>query len=268
MHRLSVCGILLLLIFSVARLPAQVNPAEGIEVAPPPRRVDPPSPSASAPELEIQGDELRSTKNYLDALDYFRAALAKNADSASLYNKIGIAELQLQRYRDARKDFERALKKDPRHADARNNLGVTYYLEKKYGKAISQYEKAIAVQPTSASYFSNLGTARFMKKEYDKAALAYAQALQLDPGVFDRTSRTGVSALTQTAQDRALYDYVLAKVYAKLGLLDRSLEHLRRAMEEQYKNIDNVYKDKEFATLRKDPRFTELMKAPPPGLPD
>ena len=34
-------------------------------------------------------------------------------------------------------------------------------------------------------------------------------------------------------------------------------------MEEGYKSIDNVYKDDEFAGFRKDPRFTELMAAPP-----
>jgi tetratricopeptide (TPR) repeat protein len=268
MHRLSVCGILLLVLLFSFPLHAQAPDGDGIEVAPPPRRVEPPSPAATAHELEIQGDQLRTTKNYLDALDYFRAALGKNPDSAALYNKIGITELMLQRFKEARKDFERALKKDHQHADARNNLGVTYYLQKKYGKAISEYEKAIALSPTSASYFSNLGTARFMKKEYERAALAYAQALQLDPEVFERTSRTGVSAQTQTAEDRALYDYTIAKVYARLGLLDRSLQHLRKAMEEQYKDIDNVYKDKEFAVLRKDPRFTELMKTPPPGLSD
>jgi len=61
---------------------------------------------------------------------------------------------------------------------------------------------------------------------------------------------------------------MVAKAYAKLGLLDLSLEHLRKAMEEQYKDIAKVYKDDEFAGLRKDPRFTELMANKPPVLPD
>jgi hypothetical protein len=32
-------------------------------------------------------------------------------------------------------------------------------------------------------------------------------------------------------------------------------------MEEGYKDIRNVYKDEEFSSLRKDPRFAELMAA-------
>ena len=39
-------------------------------------------------------------------------------------------------------------------------------------------------------------------------------------------------------------------------------------MEEEYKDINKVYKDAEFAELRKDPRFNELMTNKPPVIPD
>jgi hypothetical protein len=48
-------------------------------------------------------------------------------------------------------------------------------------------------------------------------------------------------------------------LYAKMGLSDQSLEYLRKAMEAGYKDLKNVYKDAEFAQLRKSPSFTELM---------
>jgi hypothetical protein len=69
-------------------------------------------------------------------------------------------------------------------------------------------------------------------------------------------------------EDRAHYDYVMARLYAKMGETERSLEYLRRAMEEGYKSINSVYKDQEFAGLRKDHRFTELMAARPPAIND
>ena len=92
--------------------------------------------------------------------------------------------------------------------------------------------------------------------------------MRLDPGIFERTSRAGVLAQLPSPDDRAHYDYVLAKLFAKMGVADRSLEYLRKAMEEGYKEIGNVYKDAEFAELRKDPRFTELMSSKPTAISD
>ena len=192
----------------------------------------------------------------------------KNPTAPALYNKIGINELQMARFSDARKDFERAIKIDRQFADAHNNLGVIFYLQKKYGAAIKRYEDAIKLRQDSGSFYSNLGAAYFSKKEYVKASLAYNQALQLDPDIFERTSHTGVLAQMSSPGDRAHFYYVLAKLYAKSGITDRSLQYLRRAMEEGYKGIDDVYKDSEFAGLRKDPRFTELMAARPVAIPE
>ena len=53
-----------------------------------------------------------------------------------------------------------------------------------------------------------------------------------------------------------------------MGLSDQSLEYLRKAMEEGYKDFNNVYKDTEFADLRKDKRFTELVAMKMPVLRD
>jgi len=240
-----------------------------VQVSPPSvRRAEPPPASASAEELVKQGDKLRAEKAYLDALDYYRAAVKKKPDSPQTYNRAGIAELSMQRFKEAGKDFERAIKLDRQYSDAYNNLGVIYYLQKKQGKAIKQYLKAIQFRQDSASYYSNLGAAYFSKKEFEKAVTAYNQAVQLDPDIFERTSHTGVTAQMSSPEDRAHYDYVVAKLYAKLGQTDRSLQYLRRAMEEGFKNIEDVYKDAEFAQLRKDPRFTQLMAARPPAITD
>jgi len=242
--------------------------SEQVEVYPPPlRRADTPPADATGVDLEQRGDTLRAEKSYLDALDYYRAALAKQPASARLYNKIGINELQMARFSDARKDFERAIKCDRQFADAHNNLGVIFYLQKKYGPAIKRYQDAIKLREDSGSYYSNLGAAYFSKKDYVRASLAYNQALALDPDIFERTSHNGVLAQMSSPSDRARFYYVLAKLYAKSGVSDRSLQYLRRALEEGYKGIEDVYKDAEFAGLRKDPRFTELMAARPMAIP-
>jgi tetratricopeptide (TPR) repeat protein len=212
-------------------------------------------------ELEQRGDELKQEKNFLDAIDYYQAALKGDPGNASVFNKIGICQLLMQRYKEARKSFERAIKADHGHADAYNNLGVTYYTNHNYGAAIRQYQKAIALKSDAASYYSNLGTAYFNKKEFDKAIQSYAKAVELDPDIFGRSSHAGVQAKLASPEDQAHYDYVLAKLYARTGVPDLSLHYLKKAKEEGYRDINDVYKDNEFGALRKDPRFTELMAA-------
>jgi tetratricopeptide (TPR) repeat protein len=260
--------LILLLLSSTAAL-AQVSHPEQVQIAPPlMRAVDPPAPDATAAALEQQADQLRAEKLYLDALDYYRAALGKKANDSRLLNKIGVTELMLQRYNEARKFFERAIRSDHDFADAYNNLGVVLYEGRKYGAAVKQYQKAIAKDSSSASFFSNLGAAYFSKRDFNPAVAAYQHALELDPEVFERTSRAGVQAQLPSPEDRARYDYTVAKLYAKMGFSDQSLKYLRRAMEAGYKDLKNVYKDVDFAELRKNPRFTELMASKTPVISD
>ncbi|MBO0910413.1 MAG: tetratricopeptide repeat protein [Acidobacteria bacterium] len=247
---------------------AQTLDPDQIQIGPPMRRVPAPPPNASAADLEREGDTLRAEKQYLDAIDYYQAGLAKAPQSASIANKLGIANLMLQRYKEADKNFERAIKRDRKFAEAYNNLGAIDYTRRKYGAAIKQYRKAINLKPDAASFYSNLGAAYFARKDFERATQAYAKAVALDPEVFEHKSHTGIAAQMASLDDRAHYDYVVAKLYAKMGDHDHSLEFLRKSMEEGYKDVNHVYTDPEFADLRKDARFAELMKAKLVAIPE
>jgi len=125
--------------------------ADQVQSSPPPiRSIEPPPAIATAEALEEKGDLLRAEKLFLDAIDYYHAALQKKPNSAPLYNKIGIAQLQMQRWSDAKRSFERAIHEDREFPEAYNNLGVVYYVSKKYNKAIERYNKAIHFRDDTA----------------------------------------------------------------------------------------------------------------------
>jgi len=251
-----------LLFSALLVLPLQAQSAEQLQVGPPPlHRAEPPAPGATPEELEKRGDELRADKNYLDAADYYQAALKGAPGSASVFNKLGICYLQIHRYKEAKRSFERSIKADRNHADAYNNLCVAYYALHSYNAAIKQCQKAVLLKNDAGSYFYNLGAAYFAKKQFDKAIENYSMSMRLDPDILERSSHAGVQAKLASPEDQAHYDYIFAKLYAKTGDEERSLHYLKKAMEEGYKNIKDVYKDNEFSTLRKDPRFAQLMAA-------
>src|ERR1051326_4014987 len=156
----------------------QMARSEQVQIKPPLlRAIEPPAPDATAADLESRAEELRREKLFLDALDYYRAALVKNPHSASLLNKIGITNLMMQRNREAKKWFDQSIKADHKFADAYNNRGVALYEEQKYGAAIKDYRRAIAMDDSSASFYSNLGAALFAKKEFEPAVQAYEKAV-------------------------------------------------------------------------------------------
>ena len=231
------------------------------------RRALPPAVDLTPAQLEARGDELRAEKSYADALDYYHEAIKRKASSA-VYNKAGIAELQMLRYEEAKKDFERAAKLNSANAEAYNNLGVVYYIKRNYRKAIKYYGEAIKRDETSASFHSNLGTALFSRKEFDKATQEYMRALQIDPDVFERHSNAGVAAHMSSPQDRAHYSYVVAKMFASRGDADRCLLYLKKAIEEGYPVASTFYNDAEFAKVKSDPRIISLLRAKANPLPN
>jgi Flp pilus assembly protein TadD len=169
-----------------------------------------------------------------------------------------MAQIQMARFEDAKSSFQKAIKLDKTNGKALNNLGSVYYRNKKYGRAAKYFRKALEIEPGTASFHSNLGSAYMGMKKIEKAMPEYERALELDPDVFERRSSVGIIA-QMSPEDRAHYSYVLAKMYAQQGQFDRSLLYLRRAIEEGYKDVNNAMQDAEFAQLRKDPRFNELM---------
>jgi len=236
------------------------------EALPPLPPLTVPLSSLTDEELDHRAEQLRMRKNYLSALDCYDLLLKRNP-TAVIYNKTGMTYIALMEPGKAEKYLKKAIKLNKTFAEAHNNLGVTFYMRRKFRPAVKEYNKAIKLNPENASFHSNLGTAYIEKKEYDKGLAEYQTAFQLDPGIFDRTSQTGVTARMSSPEDRARFCYMMAKLYATNGDFNRALTSLRRAMEDGFKGIDQVYTDAEFAKLRQDARFTELMKSPPKAIP-
>jgi len=136
-----------------------------------------------------------------------------------------------------------------------------YYAKKSYRRAVSQYKKGLRLRPDSASMFSNLGTAYFARKQYQDAMNAYAQAVAIDPEIFDQHSSQGVLVQERTVEERAGYFYILAKTCAKAGMTDRTLQYMRKALENGFKDRDKFKAEPEFSGLQDNLEFQEILAA-------
>jgi tetratricopeptide (TPR) repeat protein len=230
--------------------------------APVPQQDKPSLQSMTVSELEKAGDEARTQKDYPQAIQYFQEALRKDRKNSELYNKLGLAELKNNELRAARADFEKAVKRNSKYAEAINNIGAVDYMNKNVGSAAKYFKKAAALDETRAVFHVNLGAAWFSQKKLERAVAEYTRALELDPDALRQNAKAGVTAQISSSEERARFSYMLAKIYAKRGDVDGCLQCLRKAKEDGYRDMANVYKDEEFSRMRENPKLHEVV-APP-----
>jgi Flp pilus assembly protein TadD len=219
--------------------------------------------SMSVAELEKAGDAFREQKDYEQAIQYFREALRRDKKNAALYNKMGMAELQRGDRQSARADFEKAAKVNKKYSEALNNVGAVYFIENNFGQAAKYFKRAIALDETRATFHVNLGAAWFSQKKLDRAINEYARALELDPQALEQNARVGIAAQVSSPEERAKFYYLLAKDQAKRGDVQECLACLKKAKDNGYHDLANVYKDEEFRRLWNDARLAEIV--PPPA---
>jgi tetratricopeptide (TPR) repeat protein len=210
--------------------------------------------------VETRGDIFMARKMYREAIDVFREDKSKNP---VIFNKIGIAYHQMQQLDNARKSYELAIKLKPDYAEAINNLGTVYYAKKSFGRATRYYQRALKYAPKSASIYSNLGTAYFARKKYKEAMETYQIALKLDPNVFENHGSYGVLLEERSVEERAKFHLHMAKLYAQASRNDLSLQYLRKALEEGFKDKKKIEEDPDFKAMRELPEFKELLALEP-----
>lgn len=247
----------LAMLLAIMSLTAGAGRCAGAELNPDLRVVDATSQAAKA--AEQAGDLARLNKEYGKAAVEYEKALRFDPKNSTLSIKLGIVELKLDDTRGARKNFNLALKYDPRNKLALNNLGALDLIERRYKPAVRYLKQALALDESNASAHLNLAEAWMGMGQVDRAMTEYSRALELDSDILT-SSNDGVLAQVRTPEQEARIDFLIAKAYAERGNLDGALDYLERAKNRHYPNLADVYSDKEFASLWKDPRLTTIVK--------
>lgn len=223
----------------------------------------PQPPSSSVPtsgsnplNAEDRGDSFAAHQRYQAAIEAYEKAAQM---TASIWNKMGIAYQMMFNAKDAARCYRESLKLNPRDSQVLNNLGTVYASIKDYGQSDHLYRKAIKLAPDSAIIYKNLGTNLLAERKYDKGWEAYQHALKIDPQIF--TDRSGSPHVENPAsvQERGAMNYYMALGCARSGHTDCALEYLRMALDEGFTSRKKVAAEVEFASLRDNPTFQQLV---------
>jgi len=219
----------------------------------------PSSTPANAPQFqptpEQIGDSFMAHQRYQAAIEAYKGG---KLETATTWNKMGVAYQLMLNTDDAARCYTAALKLDPKNAVSINNMGSIYMSKKDYGKAERTYRKALKLDPRSALFNKNLGTALLAERKYKKGWDSYQTALSLDPAIFDHSTSVRVEN-PSSIQDRGAMNFYMAKSCAKAGMNDRAVDYLRLALNEGFTTPKKILADAELVALRTVPSFQQLL---------
>ncbi len=254
LKQIPVAALFALVLAIPRNLPAQASDPSHPPAAPPAPETVPPA-AHTPPTAEQLGDSLTARQRYQAAI----AAYSKAPEmTAPIWNKMGIAYQMMFNSKDATRCYKASLELDPRNPQVLNNLATIYASQKEYGQADRLYRKALKFDPKSALVLKNLGTNYLAEHKYNKGWEAYQQALAIDPQIFSDRGTPSVND-PSSIQERGAMNYYMAAGCARAGYADCALQYLRMALDEGFTTRKKVANDVEFASLRENPAFKQLL---------
>ncbi|MGO8933903.1 MAG: tetratricopeptide repeat protein [Terracidiphilus sp.] len=246
-------------LFAISLAIPRILPAQASDQPPAPAPT-PPTPEAAPPAhaqptAEQEGDSLTARQRYQAAIAAYSKAPQMTAE---IWNRMGIDYQMMFNSSAATRCYKQSLQIDPHDPQVLNNLGTVYASLKDYGQAERLYRKALKIDPHSALILKNLGTNLLAEHRYNKGWEVYQQALAIDPQIFADNSSPAVEDPSSVAE-RGAMNYYMAASCARVGETACALQYLRMALDEGFTTRKKVANDSEFAGLRDNPDFKQLL---------
>lgn len=132
-----------------------------------------------------------------------------------LLNKIGVANMYLEKYHEAKDNFNEILELDKSNTDALFNLGLTYQAieskdpNKNFTKSIQQFKKIEHIDPNNVNALTSLGILHFMMRKYPEASYYIKKSISAS----DHEDWRALLAMGSILSDGQQQDYSAAKDY-------------------------------------------------------
>ena len=217
---------------------------------------DPTNAASAPPTHEELGDALAVHRRYQAAIQEY----SKAPTSAAVWNKMGIAYQMMFNLKDATRCYRESLRLDSRNPQVLNNLGTVYDSLKEYGQAERLYHKALKSNQHSPLILKNLGTNLLAQHKYTRGWDEYQKALAIDPNIFEDRSSPEVQN-PSSVSERGAMNYYMALGCVRMGQTSCALQYLRMALDEGFTNPKKIAADTEFASLRDNPDFKQMLAA-------
>ena len=222
----------------------------------------------------LLGLALRQQGDHAQALEIFRKARELAPDASNLLFNLGWQLNHADLYDEAAEVFRHLLELTPQDGEAWLELAIALQGKGDIQEALGAYTKAIALRPDTTAYY-NYGTLLFQQGLFDESITAFEQAIQRDETHAEAHGNIGVALMSKGEFEAAIPycieqirldpdntanpNYNLACLYALTGDVDQAFISLRAAAKAGFRNTTHMEQDAALASLRKDPRYKEIL---------
>ncbi len=198
----------------------------------------------------------------------FRRALELNPNFAQAHQHHGWYLRALGHPEEAVAELKRAKELDPLKPLFGANLAYLYSDAGQYDQAIDEAQKVLELDPNFPVGLLALGVAYAGKGMYNEAIATHQRLAAADPAWKLDLARTYVLAgqpdetrqILAGLKDEEKDPWMLATVYVALGDKNEAMRWLEAAYQARHQFLPYTVYGQEFAPLRDDPRFQDLLR--------
>jgi serine/threonine-protein kinase len=204
----------------------------------------------------------------------FRRALKLSPSDAEAHRTYSFYLAALGRTDEAHSESLQAQQLDPLSIWTQITAGYVFYFNRKYDQAIQQCRRVLEWEPNSAGGYDCLGTSYLAKGLHEQAIAASQEASRLSDNDPTRLvglgrayalagrkpeARIVLDQLSQFSSRTYVPPYFFATIYAALAQNDEAFTWLKEALRERDVYLAWLKVDSAVDSLRRDPRFQELL---------
>lgn len=213
--------------------------------------------------------------NWTEAEERFRRAIELKPDYPTGHHWYGEFLATQGRFRESINELERAQQLDPLSLPINTDLGQSFFFAGEYDRAIEQLQKTLEMDQSFVRAQIILGAAYEQKSMYAQALAVFARAREVAGANPLAVSGLGhayavagkrelaheaLEELKQMSASRYVSAYNIAVIYTGLDEHESALAWLGKAFDNRDVWLVWLGVNPRFARLRKDARFTELLR--------
>ncbi len=140
-----------------------------------------------------KGVQLHKSKQYDEAIAYYKKAIQANSKNAKYHYNLGVAFYETKRLSESKVALLKSLDVAPQHVKANILLGNVYYASGQMKEAGAYLEAAVNLGSDDGYVFHNLGNIYNFLNNPRKAIQNYLESVKLNPEVPDFSFNLGIT---------------------------------------------------------------------------